>query len=79
MQRSVREQKTKIVIVVCVGGGVCSLHGHLEIMVLKHGSPDVLGLQLPKILASTESGEGLWELQSKNIWVESTGLPGRTS
>ena len=37
-------------------------------VVLKLGSPDVLGLQLPEILASTASGEGFWELQSKNIW-----------
>ena len=32
------------------------------------GSPEVLGLQLPEIPASTARGEGFWELQSKNIW-----------
>ena len=37
-------------------------------VVLKLGSPDVPGLQLPEIVASTTSGEGFWELQSKNIW-----------
>ena len=30
-------------------------------MVRNLGSPDVLGLQLPEILASTTSGEGFWE------------------
>ena len=28
---------------------------------LSLGSPNVLGLQLPEILASTASGEGFWE------------------
>ena len=26
------------------------------------GSPDVVGLQLPKILANTANGEGFWEI-----------------
>ena len=38
--------------------------GWTRSVVLKLGSPDVLGLQLPEILASTASGEGFWELQS---------------
>ena len=33
------------------------------------GNPGVLGLQLPEILATTESGASFWELQSKNAWV----------
>ena len=37
-------------------------------VVLKLGSPDVLGLKCPEILASIASGEGFWELQSKNSW-----------
>ena len=37
-------------------------------MVLKLWFPDVLGLQLQEILASTAKSEGFWELQSKNIW-----------
>ena len=37
------------------------------------GPPDVLGLQLPEILAIRGSGEGFWELQSKNIWRPKVG------
>ena len=37
------------------------------------GPPDVLGLQLPEILASRDGGEGFWELQSKNIWRPKIG------
>ena len=37
-------------------------------VVLNLGPPDVLGLQLPEILASGGGGEGFWELQSKNLW-----------
>ena len=34
----------------------------LKQVVPNFGSLDVLGLQLPEILASTASGEGFWEL-----------------
>ena len=37
------------------------------------GSPDVFALQLPEILASRGSGEGFWELESKNIWRPKVG------
>ena len=37
------------------------------------GPPDVLGLQLPEILASRDGGEGFWELYSKNIWRPKVG------
>ena len=37
-------------------------------VVVNLGPPDLLGLQLPEILASRGDGEGFWELQSKNIW-----------
>ena len=37
------------------------------------GPPDVLGLQLPEILANRSGGEGFWELQSKNIWKPKVG------
>ena len=33
------------------------------------GNPNVLGLQLPDTMGTTTSGEGFWELQSKNTWV----------
>ena len=31
-------------------------------------SLNVLGLQLPEVLASTGRGEGFWEFESMNIW-----------
>lgn len=33
------------------------------------GNPGLLELPLPETLVSTASGDGIWELQSKNIWV----------
>ena len=42
--------------------------GCFRAVVTKLETPEVLGLQLPEILASTAVGESFWELQSKNIW-----------
>ena len=44
-----------------------------SVVVTKFGSPDVLGLQLPEILASTASGEGFREFSSRNIWGHQVG------
>ena len=48
--------------------GVCLFFMSSKAVVLKLGSPDVLGLQLPEIMASIAGGEGFCELQPKNIW-----------
>ena len=45
----------------------------LRAVVLNLGPPDVLGLQLPEILARRGGGVGFWELQSKNIWRPKVG------
>ena len=48
-----------------VGGwgetGMCT-DAHLRAVVSNLRPPDVLGLQLPEILASRGGGEGFWEL-----------------
>ena len=36
--------------------------GHFKAVVPNLGPPDVLGLQLPEVLASSGGGESFWEL-----------------
>ena len=51
-----------------VDGSPTGLLWYSNTVVSYCGPPDVLGLQLPEILANRGGGEGFWELKSKNIW-----------